>query len=62
MRVQVYIIAVLLGLILWVASFDMTQTAYRDAQKFGAIPNFNIRSRVHRLFHPHHRFELREQD
>lgn len=49
MRIQVYIIAVLLGLIMWVASFEMTQTAYRDAQKLGAIPNLNIRNRVHQI-------------
>jgi hypothetical protein len=51
MRGQIYIIAALLSLIMWVMSFDVAVDAYHDAQEVGAIPNLHIRSHLHHIIH-----------
>jgi hypothetical protein len=46
MRVQVYIIMVLLGVLLWGLAFFGTRDAYRAAHTAGVIPNLKIKERL----------------
>lgn len=47
MRIQIYIITVLVSLIAWGLFFDGSRDVYRSAWNAGVIPNLNIHSRVH---------------
>lgn len=49
MRVQLYIIAGLLSMIMWVMSFDAARDAYHDAEEVGAIPNLHFHNHIHAL-------------
>lgn len=46
MRLQVFIIALLSGLLLWGAWFYVTRAAYREAHEFGVIPNLHIKEKI----------------
>ncbi|MBP2549603.1 hypothetical protein J2858_002526 [Neorhizobium galegae] len=48
MRVQYFLIAFLLSMIMWVLSFDVARDAYHVAESAHLIPNEHIR---HRLSH-----------
>ncbi len=46
MRVQYFLIAFLLSMIMWVLSFDATRDAYHAAEYAHVIPNEHIRARL----------------
>ncbi len=43
MRGQIYLIAILTGLLIWVAVFDGTRNLYRFGQYLGIVPNLEIK-------------------
>lgn len=46
MRVQIYLISVLAGMIIWVAALDGARDLYRFGQYVGIVPNLEIRSHL----------------
>ena len=45
-RGKIYVIALLIGMICWVAAFGATRDLYRMGQYVGVLPNFEIKSRI----------------
>lgn len=46
MRVQIYIIVILLSSMAWILSFDGARKAYREAHEAGVIPNLHIKHTI----------------
>jgi hypothetical protein len=46
MRVQIYIIVILLSFMAWIMSFDGARKAYREAHEAGVIPNMHIKHKI----------------
>jgi hypothetical protein len=46
MKVQLHIIMLLTGLLLWGLAFHCTRDAYRAAHTAGIIPNLHIKERL----------------
>jgi len=49
MRVQIIIIAVLLGVLCWAMAFDSSRDLYRLGHSAGVIPNLHIKDRLRDL-------------
>ncbi|EJT04662.1 hypothetical protein [Rhizobium sp. CCGE 510] len=49
MRIQIYIIALLLSAIMWSISFDAARESYHAAQSAGLMPNLHINKRLDRV-------------
>ncbi|WP_176538952.1 MULTISPECIES: hypothetical protein [unclassified Rhizobium] len=49
MRIQIYIIALLLSAIMWSISFDAARESYHAAQSAGLMPNLHINKRLDRI-------------
>lgn len=49
MRIQIYIVAVLLNLLSWEAAYDIARLAYVEAHKADLIPPLHIRAHVREL-------------
>jgi pentatricopeptide repeat protein len=50
MNIKAFLIASLLSSLVWLGSFDLARHAYRDAQRYGFLPNLHIRSLIHDAF------------
>lgn len=49
MRVQIYIIATLLSVMMWRLSFEESRDVYHDAERQGIFPNLHIESTLDQL-------------
>ncbi|MBB4571955.1 hypothetical protein GGI59_001014 [Rhizobium lentis] len=49
MRIQIYIIALLLSAIMWSISFDAARESYHAAQSAGLMPNLHINKKLDRI-------------
>ncbi|HWT56442.1 MAG TPA: hypothetical protein VN284_01135 [Rhizobium sp.] len=49
MRIQIYIIALLLSAIMWSISFDAARESYHAAQSAGLMPNLHINKKLDRV-------------
>ncbi|MBX4959609.1 hypothetical protein [Rhizobium lentis] len=49
MRIQIYIIALLLSAIMWSISFDAARESYHAAQSAGLMPNLHINKKIDRI-------------
>ena len=47
MRLQIFIITILVSLIAWGLLFDGSRDVYRSALSAGVIPNLKLHSRMH---------------
>ncbi|WP_349437946.1 hypothetical protein [Pararhizobium sp. A13] len=46
MRMQIFTIAILIGLLAWGGLFFVTRGVYREAQQSGVIPNLHLKDKL----------------
>jgi len=49
MKVQIFIIALLLGMLSWLVAFDSSRDLYRMAHSAGFFPNLHIKRHMQEL-------------